>query len=160
MPVLRQIHKNNFTTLPNTLLQDSRLSCSERGLLVWMLSKPAEWNFSHKALLMELPHDKKGSIQNCVNKLTETGYLRIVQERTNGRLGKTVWYVYDSPYPNIQDTEENKTPYPRIPDSSKSTAYKRKNKEKEKAVPGLEAGRQPLGNCYYDQEAGEWRRKA
>lgn len=123
-----------------------------------MLSKPKEWNFSHKTLLVELPHDKKGAIQACVNKLTETGYLRIAQERTNGRLGKTVWYVYDSPYPNIQDAAEDDPPYPEIPDSGKSTSYKRKNIKK--AVPGSEAGRQPLGNCYLDQDAGEWRKRS
>ena len=157
MPVLRQIHKINFTTLPNALLQDSKLSCRERGLLVWMLSKPTEWNFSHKALLAELPHDKKGAIQACVNKLTETGYLRISQERTNGKLGKAVWYVYDSPYPSIQDSEEIHSPHPKIPGSGKSTSYKRKNIEK--AAPSIDAGRQPSGNCYYDHDAGEWRRK-
>lgn len=123
-----------------------------------MLSKPPEWNFSHKALLAELPYDKKGVVQACVKKLTETGYLRIVQERSSGRLGKTVWYVYDVPYPNIRDTVEE-SPYPEIPDSGKSTSYKRKNAKKKEAVPAAESGAQPSKELYRDPETGEWRRK-
>lgn len=155
MPVLRTKHKENFTTLPNALLQDKNLSCRDRGLLVWMLSKPQDWNFSHKAILAELQFDKKGAIQASINNLSRIGYLEIIQERNNGRLGKTVWYVSDTPYPNIQDT----APYPEIPDSGKSTSYKRKNIKKKKADPGVEAGSQPCGNLYFDSDAGEWRRK-
>lgn len=161
MPVLRQHHTRDFTVIPNALLQDQRLSCRERVLLVWMLSKPPEWNFSHKALLTELSYDKKGVVQACVNKLTETGYLRIVQERSSGRLGKTVWYVYDVPYPNIRDTvaTEYDSPYPEIPDSGKQTSYKRKNVKKKEAVPAAESGAQPSKELYRDPETGEWRRK-
>lgn len=147
VPVLRKHHTRDFTVIPNALLRDQRLSCRERGLLVWMLSKPQEWNFSHKSLLAELPFDKKGTVQACISKLEETGYLRIVQERKQGKLGKTQWYVYD-------------VPYPEIPDSGKPASYKRKNIKKEKAVPGFGAGEQPLGTVYFDTESGEWRRKA
>lgn len=165
MPVLRQHHTRDFTVIPNALLQDQRLSCRERGLLVWMLSKPPEWNFSHKALLAELPYDKKGVVQSCINKLTETGYLRITQERSCGRLGKTVWYVYDVPYPNIRDTAaqtpqsgktEHGSPYPEIPEPGKPPSYKRKKIKKKDAVFALEGGTQLSENLYFNQESGEW----
>lgn len=181
MPVLRQHHTRDFTVIPNSLLQDQRLSCRERGLLVWMLSKPQDWNFSHKALLSELPFDKKGAVQACINKLTEIGYLRIVQERTKGKLGKTLWYVYDVPYPNIRDTareatqpkeiadgspypkyrdtDRKKPPYPGIPDSGKSTSYKIKNIQMKEAVPAMEGGAQLPEGIYYDPDSGEFRRK-
>ena len=181
MPVLRQHHTRDFTVIPNSLLQDQRLSCRERGLLVWMLSKPQDWNFSHKALLSELPFDKKGAVQACINKLTEIGYLRIVQERTKGKLGKTLWYVYDVPYPNIRDaaieptqpkemaddlphpkyrdTDNKAPPYPEIPDSGKSTSLKKHIKQKKKAVPATEGGAQLPEGIYYDPNSGEFRRK-
>ena len=159
MPVLRQNHTRDFTVIPNSLLQDQRLSCRDRGLLVWMLSKPQDWNFSHKALLAELPHDKKGTVQACINKLTKTGYLRIDQERIKGKLGKTVWYVFDEPNPKYRDTENPKSPYPEIPDSGKPTSYKIKNKQKKEAVPALEGGAQHPEGVYFDNEAGEYRRK-
>ena len=126
MPVLRRKHTESFTIAPNAAVNDDRLSLSDLGLLLKMLSKPPEWNFSHKALQAELKLDKKGAIQKSVTNLQKAGYLKIVQERKNGRLGKAVWYVYDTPYPNIRDT----APYPEIPDSGKSTSYKRKNEQK------------------------------
>ena len=124
--------------------------------------------------MSELPFDKKGTIQSCINKLTQIGYLRIVQERTKGKLGKTLWYVYDAPYPNIRDTAiepsqrpkmadgspypnirdaDNKTPpHPKIPDSGKSTSYKRKNIKKKEDVSAMEGGTHLPEGIY-------WRRK-
>lgn len=159
MPVLRQHHTRDFTVIPNSLLQDQRLSCRERGLLVWMLSKPQDWNFSHKALLSELPFDKKGAVQACINKLTEIGYLRIVQERTKGKLGKTLWYVYDVPYPKYRDTDNKAPPYPEIPDSGKSTSFKKHIEQKKSAVPATEGGAQLPEGFYYDPDSREFRRK-
>lgn len=153
MPVLRRKHTENYTTAPNAAVNDERLSLSDLGLLLKMLSKPPEWNFSHKALQAELKLDKKGAIQKSVTNLQKAGYLKIVQERKNGRLGKAVWYVYDTPYPNIQDA----VPYPEIPDSGKPASYKRNNIIK--ADPGFKAGNQPFDNLYFDEDAGEWRRK-
>ena len=124
-----------------------------------MLSKPQDWNFSHKALLSELSFDKKGAVQACINKLTEIGYLRIVQERTKGKLGKTLWYVYDVPYPNIRDTDDKVPPYPEIPDSGKPTSYKIQNIQKKEAAPAVEGGTQHSEGFYRDPETGEWRRK-
>lgn len=153
MPVLRRKHTESFTTIPNAAVNDDRLSLSDRGLLLFMLSKPPEWNFSHKALQAELKLDKKGAIQKSVTNLQKAGYLKIVQGRNNGRMGKAVWYVYDTPYPNIQDT----APHPEIPDSGKPASYKRNNIIK--ADSGFKAGNQPFDNLYYDEDAGEWRQK-
>lgn len=159
MPVLRKKHKENYTTCPNATIADERLSLSDLGLLVTMLSKPPEWSFSHKALQAELKLDKKGAIQKSVTNLQKAGYLKIVQERHNGRLGKATWYVSDTPCPNIRDTVLEGTPYPEIPDSGKSTSYKRKNIKKKETVPAVEGGAQLPEGIYYDPDSGEFRRK-
>lgn len=151
MPVLRKIHRDNYTVLPNELLRDTRLSCCDRGLLVWMLSRPQNWNFSHRALQEALPLDTKGKIQASVTHLSKIGYLKIEQERNGGQLGKTTWFIYDTPYPDMQDT----APYPGIPDSGKAASYKVSNTKK--ATPALEGGRQP--EIYFDPESGAYRRR-
>ena len=146
MPVIKRRHTSDFTVLPNDLLQDQRLSCRDRGLLVWMLSMPPDWNFSHNALLKELRFDKKGAVQSCIKKLKELGYLKIIQERNNGRLGNKIWYVCDTPYPDI-------------PNFGISSAYKINNIKKKKAVPTCWGGEQPSYEIYYDPELGEYRRR-
>lgn len=123
-----------------------------------MLSKPAEWNFSHKALLAELPFDKKGTIQTSINKLVSLGYLKITQERKKGKLGKTVWYVYDTPHPDIRDTVRD-APHPEIPDSGKSTSYKKESIKKKAAVSAVEGGAQLMERYYLDPVSGGWREK-
>lgn len=83
MPVLRKNHHGNFTPMPNEVLQSKSLSLRARGLLGFMLSKPQDWNFSHKALLSELPSESKGSIQASINELTKSGYVQLSRkERT------------------------------------------------------------------------------
>lgn len=159
MPVLRKNHQGNFTPMPNEVLQSKSLSLRARGLLGFMLSKPQDWNFSHKALLSELPSESKGSIQASINELTKSGYVQIIQERKNGRLGKATWYVSDTPYPNIRDAVTVDTPYPGIPDSGKSTSYKRKNIKKKEAVPAVEGGTQLAEGYYLDPESEKWRRR-
>lgn len=155
MPVLRQRHARNFTTLPNELLQDQQLSCRDRGLLVWMLSKPPDWKFTHAAILQELPADGKTAILNCVKRLQKIGYLEISRSKKAGQFDKSIWTVSDTPHPQNEDMD---TPHPRFPHPQNADVFLKKElTKKEKAVPALEGGRQP--EIYFDQEAGEWKRR-
>jgi hypothetical protein len=43
MQIHRTRHTRGFTVLPNTLLQDRRLSYTTRGLLADLLSRPDGW---------------------------------------------------------------------------------------------------------------------
>lgn len=155
MLVLRQRHARNFTTLPNELLQDQQLSCRDRGLLVWMLSKPPDWKFTHKAILQELPADGKTAILNCVKRLQEVGYLEISRSKKAGQFDKSIWTVSDTPHPQNEDMD---IPHPRFPHPQNADVFLKKElTKKEKAVPALEGGRQP--EIYFDPEAGEWKRR-
>ena len=74
MPVLRQRHARNFTTLPNELLQDPRLTCGDLGLLVQMLSRPENWGFSTSGLnALYRGRTGKESIAKSVKRLREAG---------------------------------------------------------------------------------------
>ena len=101
MPVLRQRHARNFTTLPNELLQDPRLSCGDLGLLVQMLSRPENWDFSTSSLTaLYAGRAGKESLARSVKRLKELGYLTIERKRTpGGKLGSAVWTVFDEPQP-------------------------------------------------------------
>lgn len=160
MPVLRKRHKENFTVLPNTLLQDTRLSCRTRGLLVWMLAKPVEWRFSHAALLAELPRDGKKAVQRSVSELQEYGYLTIEQPQTRGRLGPAVWTVSDTPLPatsNELNELSETSPHPPLSGAEKEGPYKGLSKKRvDAAAPAVKGGAQPPG--FYLDACGEWRR--
>ena len=152
MPVLRQARKANFTTLPNELLQDQRLSCRDRGLLVWMLSKPPDWKFTHKAIL--LPADGKTAILNGVKRLQEIGYLAISRNKKAGQFDESIWTVSDTPHPQNEDMG---TPHPRFPRPQNADVLLKTDEQKKKAAPALEGGQQP--EIYYDPATGEWKRR-
>ena len=146
MPVLRQQHTRNFTTFPNELLQDPRLSCGDLGLLVQMLSLPENWCFSTSSLnTLYAGRTGKESLAKSVKRLQELGYLAIERKRTpSGKLGAAVWTVCD-------------TPQPGKPHSGFPPYKKNKIEKSEKAVPAVEGGQQP--EIYYDTESGEWKRR-
>lgn len=154
MPVLRQARKANFTTLPNELLQDQRLSCRDRGLLVWMLSKPSDWKFTHKTILQELPADGKTAILNSVKRLQGTGYLAISRNKKAGQFDESIWVVSDTPHPQNEDMD---APHPRFPRPQNEDVFLNTDIQKEKAAPALEGGQQP--EIYYDPESGAYRRR-
>lgn len=155
MPVMRQVHRENFTTLPNTLLQDQRLSCRDRGLLVWMLSKPPDWAFSKRSIVAELARDGESSVQAGVKNLQQAGYLRIDRMRSEkGKLDTVVWTVFDSP--QLENRTMDSSPQRRFPalgnaSNTKERGYKRKS------APALEGGAQP--GCFFDKVTGTWKRK-
>lgn len=161
MPVLRQRHTQNFTTIPNALLQDQRLSCRDRGLLVWMLSKPPSWEFSKISLVQELKLDGEGSIKAGIKSLKTAGYLEIRQERIKGKVSRSIWTVSDSPQGCFSPTAPQGCFLP-VENSPliKDRIYKTENPEKQgTADPAFEGGDQPSPKgVYYDEEAGIWRR--
>lgn len=155
MPVLRQAHKVNFTTLPNELLQDPRLTCGDLGLLVQMLSRPENWCFSTSSLnTLYEGRTGKESLAKSVKRLQELGYLVIERKRTpGGKLGASVWTVYDTPQ---TEKPECGSPQPGKPDSG-FPPLKKIDYKKDMAAPALEGGQQP--EVYYDTESGEWKRR-
>lgn len=167
MPVLRQHHTQDFTVIPNSLLQDQRLSFRDVGLLVWMLSKPADWKFTKKNILAEISQDGDRSLQAAVKKLQDTGYLTITRgDRKKGKLAESIWTVYDTPQLQnavMEQLQPGKpecgSPQLRFPSVQNAVDYKINNNKKKKAVPAVEGGAQPSKELYRDPETGEWRRK-
>ena len=156
MPVIRQKHTRDFTNLPNALLQDQRLSCRDRGLLVWMLSKPPDWEFSKLSIVDELKLDGESSIKSGIKNLKAAGYLEIRQERIKGKVSRSVWTVTDTPQGCFNPTG---SPQGRYPPMENSPYTKERINKRNKAAPALEGGAQLPEDIFFDQESGEFRRK-
>ncbi len=155
MPVLRKHLNSNFTTIPNTLLTDPHLSCRDKGLLVWMLSKPPDWSFSKSGISRELTLDGLASIQSSMKVLQAAGYLRIERKRDNqGKLSAAVWTVSDCPQFKNQTMDAPQLDFP----SMENRPYNKKERinKKGRPMPAFEGGQQP--ELYFDPEHEEWRR--
>ena len=128
MPIHRHRTETNFTILPNELLRDPALSCRDRGLLVYLLSLPPDWDVSINGLAAMLP-DGRGFVTASLKRLREVGYvIKQTIRDEEGKIRGTDWHVFDStaaasasiyaalfadaePYPE--------KPYPEKPDTDK-----------------------------------------
>jgi len=97
MPRLRLTHHTNFTTIGNNLIQNTALSWKARGLIIYLLSMPDDWNFNLSDLANRAP-DGRAALRSGIKELKEQGYIEIVKERSNGgQFDGWTWYVYEDP---------------------------------------------------------------
>jgi hypothetical protein len=96
--VYRTMRKTSFTTLPNELLQDKRLSLRARGLLAMMLSMPEDWE-TYGQWIEENCKEGKDALQTVYRELEETGYLQRERERDEKtrKITKLRWVWFDEP---------------------------------------------------------------
>ena len=97
MPRIRKEHKEGFTTVGNELIQNAALSWKARGLMIYLLSMPQDWDFNLVDLANRAP-EGRSALRSGVTELEEHGYVEIVQDRSNGgSYDGTTWYVYEEP---------------------------------------------------------------
>lgn len=98
MTVVRRKRSENFAIIPNHVAEDTRLSFEARGVLVYLLAKPHDWDIRITDLRKQgLGRDRAYRI---LDELAQAGYLERVQEAgPNGRFGATSYTVYDDPVP-------------------------------------------------------------
>lgn len=98
-----------FTVIDNQLATDSRLSFGARGLLVYLLSKPDNWEVRMSDLINASPAGRT-AVTRMVKELEDAGYMRRVQERsTDGTFGQGHTEVYESPQSGFLHTDNLKS---------------------------------------------------
>ncbi|HEY9405805.1 MAG TPA: hypothetical protein VIQ24_24355 [Pyrinomonadaceae bacterium] len=146
-------HERNYVQIENATAQDKRLSWAARGLLLYLLSLPKDWEIrvSHLITQGDLGRD---ALRRTLRELQSFGYASGVgrenQERAGrGRFGATEIAVYespslnpfytkvDSPSPENQSTVSPSPvspspdlPSPDLPSPENQSTYKRQNPQK------------------------------
>lgn len=120
MAIIRSKPERSFTVLNNAMLNDTRLSFDDLGLLVYLLSKPAHWKISVSALQAERKHGRDWVYKRLSN-LAEAGYMvRLRSRGDDGKLGEIDYHVYDEPQQAAPLTEKpDVEPLPEKPDLAK-----------------------------------------
>ena len=108
MPILRKQKVREYTTVDNYFVNDANVPVDCKGFLLFMLSKPNDWNFSFKNFKKSLNMGDK-AIRGLINKLEDLKYLK--RERIQGEKGYYEWiyYIYEKPYD--MDLEIDNYPY-------------------------------------------------
>jgi hypothetical protein len=102
----------NYTKVPNALMNDTSLSFEARGVLVYLLSKPAEW------VVRMADIEKQGQIgkekrQRIIKELVGSQYL--IKDQLRGgdnQFAGVDYHVYDEPLPEKPLTENPLTENP------------------------------------------------
>ncbi len=123
---MKTIHRRtlaeNFTTLPNALLQNPALSFRARGMLAMMLSMPEDWQ-TYQTWIEGQAREGKEAVRSAVKELEAAGLLK-----ENGRVSGMVWHWSDTP----QDGKP-------APGTLAGTKYPQVQKSKESEVTSLHA---------------------
>ncbi|SHN36493.1 hypothetical protein [Actinacidiphila paucisporea] len=96
MQIHRSRHARGFTVLPNTLLQDRRLSYTARGLLADLLSRPDGWREDGRHMADTSPQGRL-TVAKALRELTAAGYYRVERVRRPDGTFVSESHVYDSP---------------------------------------------------------------
>lgn len=86
MIIRRAEHVDRFTIVDNALIEDTRMSFRARGLLVYLLSRPAGWRCDHRQLA-KLTQEGERAVRTALAEIRICGYSRSVreQDKTTGR---------------------------------------------------------------------------
>ncbi|WP_031521519.1 hypothetical protein [Streptomyces sp. NRRL F-5123] len=96
MQIHRSRHARGFTVLPNTLLQDRRLSYTARGLLADLLSRPDGWREDGRHMA-DTSAQGRLAVAKALRELTKFGYYRVERVRRPDGTFVSETHVYDSP---------------------------------------------------------------
>ena len=92
--IIRSENQDDYTVLPNTLLQDDKISNKALGLLVRLLCMPENWNFTIDKIIIP---NKTGqhSIKSAIKELGAHGYIHRFMIRKDGKTAGTEYFVFD-----------------------------------------------------------------
>lgn len=106
MAVCRVEKSKDYTVRSNFHLKDKSITLKAKGLLSQMLSLPENWNCTLEGLA-QINKEKIDAIRTAIRELEAAGYIHRTRERDEkGRLGDTVYVIYDHPQPQVKEEPE------------------------------------------------------
>jgi len=98
--VHREEHKESYTMIDNSILQNINLSWEARGFLGYLLSLPNDWNFTVRGLVKQTG-SSKSVILRIMTELKDAGYIKLERKKDkDGRFTQSSWHIYEVPYEN------------------------------------------------------------
>ena len=97
MVILKNEVISNFTTVPNNVINDERLSWKAKGLFAYFVSKPTDWVI-RKSDLVKRSTDGVTSMRSARKELEEAGYLKRETKRSKeGKYDETTYTIDNYP---------------------------------------------------------------
>lgn len=99
-PAIARIHKRDtpYVVIDKRTVDDARLSWKARGILLYLLSKPHDWEVRIADIVNRGP-EGRDAVQSAFRELQDAGYAVLVRERgeNRGQLWGSRWMVAERP---------------------------------------------------------------
>jgi len=104
---IRVAKRKRFAMVARETANDARLSFRARGVLLWLLDKPDDWQTDAARIAQEGPEGRE-AIRTALNELAKFGYLH--REKKHDQAGQwfTTWTVYETPQTGNQALENRR----------------------------------------------------
>ena len=131
MAIIRTKHTEQFTVIGNDLINDPRLDYRDLGILIYLLSKPDNWEVSTEHL-RSIKKSGRDAVWTSLKAIVDAGYAT----RKPNPKGGWIYEIYDKSI--IPNTEKPNTEKPNTekPNTEKPTLINTDNKQilKEKVI--------------------------
>lgn len=112
--IIRNSITKDFTKIPNSLINDDRISDRAKFLYIYIASKPPNWTFKNKQLTRSLRYTAD-TLRKYIKELMDFGWLsKEKQKRVNGKFTPNIYHlsvepIGKIPYQKNTDTENTET---------------------------------------------------
>ena len=91
--------KAPYTQISNSIINDRRISFKAKGILIYVLSKPAEWEIRLKDLIRQSPNEKAVAVRSGIEELLLTGNAELCNDydKNTKRLTGRYYIFYHKP---------------------------------------------------------------
>lgn len=97
--IFRRAHESEYVVIGNDLARWRGLTHQARGVLIWLLSYPPDWEINQEDLVVD--GNGPASVRAIIEELEDAGYVVREQARKeHGHYGARLFKVYESPVPN------------------------------------------------------------
>ncbi|MGI1827826.1 DnaD domain-containing protein [Ligilactobacillus salivarius] len=94
---IKKVYQKRFTTVDNTVLNDTNLSWKAKGLFVYLWSQADEWEF-YETEVVKHSTDGLSSLKAGLKELETTGYLKRERKRNEqGHFKENKWILSEQP---------------------------------------------------------------
>ncbi len=94
-----------FSSLPNELLNHTKISLAAKALYAFMRGKPVNWNFTIRSMAKQLKEGET-AITTALNELKQFGWMSYTKRSD----GKGVYHLFWSPQSEIKAKPEHENP--------------------------------------------------
>lgn len=111
--IKKHLKKKPFTIVENDFLNNDDLYFSAKGLFTYMISKPANWNFTIKSIKSQ-SKDGQSRVTTALDELKKLGFIHYEKLKS----GSGIYHLYENPNENPNFENPNKAINPSLENPS------------------------------------------